>query len=317
MYVLLLGYSSIAQRRVIPALEAIKQVESFDIASKSYHQKRPLKSKKNLRIFSDYIEALEKSEANVVYISTINSLHEMLAQAALESGRHVIVDKPAFLTLSATKRIIALAKTQRLGVAETTVFMHHPQFTFLKSLTDQFSPLKRIISSFTMPPFPASNYRLDPDLGGGALHDLGPYVAATSRFFFNSPPKFLSLRVLNRDKKTNADIAFSMIADFGLERSLIGSFGFDTEYTNSLKLLFSNCCIKVDRIFSTPPDFKNQIQVQHKNQIKYHKTKSGDSFELMLSQILDGFASSQYEIFFSWMTADSAFREKLLEETKR
>ena len=292
MKILLLGYSSIAQRRIIPALTKLKNIESIDIGSRTLlREKMILKRNKIKNIFHGYKESLDKSSADVVYISTINTLHEQLALSSIMSERHVIVDKPAFLTLASTKKVVQLARKKNLGVAETTVFSFHPQFTLLKTLAKKFAPIKRIIATFTMPPFPRENYRWNKELGGGALNDLSPYVATLAREFMVGSPKFMSVRKLNSDFETKVDTAFSILADFGKNQSLIGSFGFDSEYLNAITLLGPNCCLQSERIFSTPPNLKTKIKLRHKNEETLYMSDASDSFSLMLEDILSLFAT--------------------------
>src|ERR1700712_5987019 len=98
MNVLLLGYSSIAQRRVVPALAAIGAVAGIDIASVS---KTPAAGwPKAGTHYRDYDEALARSGADLVYISLPNSMHDAWIAACLAAGKHVVVDKPATLTLA-------------------------------------------------------------------------------------------------------------------------------------------------------------------------------------------------------------------------
>ncbi len=316
MHILVLGYSSIAQRRVLPALEKIETIKSVDIASLSSHDIKLSRNSKILRTFDNYEKAIKLSTASIIYISTINSLHEKLALLSLKSGRHVIVDKPAFLSLKTTENIIKVANNEKLGVAETTVFPSHPQFKMLTDLARRFSPIERIVATFTMPPFERTNYRWRPELGGGALNDLGPYAAAIARIFFTEHPDYLSLRVLNRDPETNIDTAFSLMADFGNRRSLIGTFGFDSEYTNSLLLFGPNCSLKAERIFSTPPELQNTIVLNHNNKIKNYASIPGDTFALMLNNILNEFSIRKFDLFSELMLKDAMFRNIMTKQAK-
>ena len=78
MKILILGYSDLVNRKIIPTLKKFKYVR-YDIASKSV-------SKKNIGQeiwFDDYNEAIEKSDANIVYISLVNSLHYKFALHSL------------------------------------------------------------------------------------------------------------------------------------------------------------------------------------------------------------------------------------------
>ena len=59
------------------------------------------------------------------------------------------------------------------------------------------------------------------------------------------------------------------------EDPLMGTFGFDTEYRNSILALGPNLSLSMERAFSTPPDFKNRIKVRCANQPKTVFTTSG------------------------------------------
>ena len=127
MRLLILGYSSIARRRVIPAAAKVEAISEISIASKS----RPEPGEgwpKRGRFFSDYDTALRESDSDAVYLSLPNAMHEHLALTALSAGKHVLVDKPAMVTQEACER--GVKEARRLGrlLAEAIVFSYHPLF---------------------------------------------------------------------------------------------------------------------------------------------------------------------------------------------
>ena len=101
---LLLGYSSIARKRIINVF--LKNKIEFSVASKSFN--KDIDGAK--KIFLDYNDALLNSGANIVYISLPNSLHFNFAKKALSLGYHVIVDKPMCYKLIESRQLIKLAK---------------------------------------------------------------------------------------------------------------------------------------------------------------------------------------------------------------
>ena len=72
MKILILGYSDIAQRKVIPAIQKLSSVKEFEVASLS---KKIPKLEKLSFTFSDYDYAVKNSNADLVYISLPNHLH--------------------------------------------------------------------------------------------------------------------------------------------------------------------------------------------------------------------------------------------------
>src|SRR5512140_2848652 len=109
MRLLILVYSSIAQRRVIPAAARIEAIDEISIASKS----RPEPDQgwpKRGRFFADYDAALRQSHADIVYLSLPNAMHEDWVLASLDCGKHVLVDKPAMITREGCERGVTQAR---------------------------------------------------------------------------------------------------------------------------------------------------------------------------------------------------------------
>ena len=82
MKVLLIGYSTIAKNRIISSFEEENRITQIEIASKSQIDIN-IKSNKIGKIYQGYNEAISQSDADLVYISTINSNHFKLAENAL------------------------------------------------------------------------------------------------------------------------------------------------------------------------------------------------------------------------------------------
>src|SRR5207248_10888592 len=119
----------------------------------------------------------------------VNGEHLRWAQRALGQGRHVVVDKPAFLGLEQADRMLELAAKQGVCLAEATVFAYHPQVEFIRQ---QFrvadSAPCHVTATFSFPSMDPDNFRYRRALGGGALWDLGPYAAAVGRVFLDDEP---------------------------------------------------------------------------------------------------------------------------------
>src|SRR5882757_10539331 len=140
MRLLILGYSSIVQRRVIPAAAKVDAIGEISIASKSRAEPSEGWPKRG-RFFADYDIALRESQADLVYVSLPNAMHEHWVLAALASGKHVLVDKPAMTTLEACERGVKQARSGGRMLAEATVFDYHPHFEALKGFLAERGPL--------------------------------------------------------------------------------------------------------------------------------------------------------------------------------
>src|SRR5438046_8291042 len=121
MDVLILGHSSIAQRRVVPALSTLSGFGRIDVATRKAAGGVPFEWPYG-DVYGDYKKALHESAAQLVYVSLVNSEHARWTEEAINAGRHVVVDKPAFLGVQGTERMLELADRRGVCVAEATVW---------------------------------------------------------------------------------------------------------------------------------------------------------------------------------------------------
>lgn len=302
MKVLLLGYSDIARRRVLPALHRIG-VNAVDIASVSAGvlgwpgQSPP-------RRFFDYQTALTESDAEVVYVSTINNLHAELAMTALQRGFHVILDKPAFLSLDEASAAAELADAKRLCLAESTVYGYHPRYEILRHAFEQaHSCITRIVAVFSMPPRPIGNFRYSAVLGGGALWDLGPYAISPGRLFFKAAASEICGTCSPSDLEVES--AFNVIATYSGGRSLVGTFGFTTGYMNRIDFMGPEITVTVDRAFSTPPDMTTELIIRREDHIERITAPPADTFALFLDDVARAISSGNHSHFAQSLLGDA------------
>lgn len=306
MNVLLLGFSSIAQRRVIPALAAIDQVRSVDIASIG---KAPSSVLPKLRTcYRDYAEAISGSDADTIYISLPNSMHVEWITKGLAAGKHIIVDKPATLTLDSARTLVAEAERRDLLLAEAIVFDYHPQFDAMRTFVQEHGALTHIHAEFIIPPMPTANFRNFRALGGGCLLDMGPYAAAIARRFGSTASSLAAFAAPASDR-LDVDVGFSIAVRFANGVRYTGHFSFESEYQNRLTLVANRGSLIVERIFSPPADLEPVWQVRESNQTKERHTPAADVFRSFLEAAFEAIQSSgERGRFLSNLMADAIFR---------
>lgn len=312
MDILILGFSNIVKRRVLPALVDLGSVSRIDIASMHGVDRAQLPATWKGDLYDDYATALKNSNARLVYISLINSLHEQWAESALLERKHVIIDKPALLSLAATRRLLTIASKLDVCLAEATVFNCHPQFDTILGMQNDASRFTRVITAFSFPPFAPTDFRNYPELGGGALLDLGPYAAATSRLFFSDAPSNIVCRINSRHPETNVETAFSILADFPDGGSYAGHFGFDTEYINRLMAFGPGISVTMDRAYTTPPDLENRIDIKQANKSITTTASACDTFIRFFKYAIDCIECHDWRSLADAMLQDAAFRDQLL-----
>jgi predicted dehydrogenase len=278
---LVFGASDIFVRRVLPGLAALG-VTGLDVVSRS--GRRPAIAALPVVWLDDPARALACSPAGIVYVSTENSRHAPLALAALASGRHVVVDKPAFLDLADAEGAANLAAKKNLVLAEATVWADHPRpAAALSAFAAAGSSPARLSAVFSFPPLPAGNFRHRSDCGGGALYDLGAYAASPGRVFFKAEPEQVSCRILSRGPEV--DTAFVCQMTYPGGKSFTGTFGFDTGYVNRLDILGPSLAATLDRAFTPPPNAALALDLNAPTGQTSQTTPPADAFACFFQRV--------------------------------
>jgi dTDP-3,4-didehydro-2,6-dideoxy-alpha-D-glucose 3-reductase len=304
---LVLGGSRIAERRVIPALVAGGRVGRIHVASLRGRQ-LPVPRRLAGSTFTSYNEALESIPSrSTVYVSLPNAMHHEWATRALTRGMHVIVDKPSTLRLADAEQIATQAESDGLFLAEASVWMCHPQVTCALGAFAAAGDVPRNASaSFSFPTLPASDFRNDPTLGGGAIEDVGPYALTCCRVLLGDHAEEIVARVTATHPATGVPLTFSLLAGWGDGRSLVGQFGFSGPYRNVVRVAGGWTAVTIQRAFSTPPELECVLQIQNRDDHMEAQVAPADSFRIFLDQALDSIRSGNH----------SAHRDLLLDDAR-
>ena len=309
MRLLILGYSSIVERRVMPAAAKVAAIDEISIASKS--RPRPGHWPKQGLFFDDYEAALRGSDCDLVYLSLPNALHERWIMAALAAGKHVVVDKPAMMTLAGSERVVAEARRLNRLVAEATVFGHHPQFETLASFMVETGPLTQAVAQFIIPPLPIGNFRNHAELGGGCLLDMGPYAAATMRILGGDGISDVTALAGGRHPETGVDMGFSVLARLGNGGTFSGQFSFEGEYQNRLLVVGRSGSVLIERVFTPPADHRMEWRRRVRNVDDIVTFDPADTFARFLEAVISAIAGGNHESFHRELLSDARCREMI------
>ena len=164
-------------RLVIPAIRASDRSEVAAVASRDGARGQAYAATWNIpRVYTSYDELLA-AELDVIYVSLPNSLHVPWTLRALAAGRHVLCEKPLALTPDDVRRVAQAAAAERRVVFDGFMYRHHAQSRRIAELIagGAIGTLRSLTGGFTYMQNREHDVRLDPDLGGGALWDVGCY----------------------------------------------------------------------------------------------------------------------------------------------
>jgi predicted dehydrogenase len=309
MRLLILGFSSIAERRVIPAAAKVAAIDEISIASKSRPQ--PHAWPKVGRFFRDYEAALREADSDLVYLSLPNAMHEHWVMTALGARKHVIVDKPAMMTPQASRRAVEEARRINRVLAEATVFGYHPQFEALTDFLAENGPLTHVNAQFIIPPLPIDNFRNHGELGGGCLLDMGPYAAGMMRMLGGGPPSQVTALAGGRHQQTAVNTGFSALARLANGGIFSGQFSFEGEYQNRLLVVARSGSVIIERVFSPPADFRMEWRRRVRNVESVVTFDVADTFAQFLETVVSAIEGGDHERLHRDLTADAECRAQI------
>lgn len=171
-----LGASWVASTALVPAVAAASNASLFAVASRDPERSQKLNPTK---VHATYEDLIADPDVDAVYISLANHLHLEWAIKALNSGKHVLCEKPLATSHAEAKLMADAAAANDKLLVEAVWTRWHPRFERMVELVrgGDTGPLKNIDSAFTFTNTFTENYRLVPEMGGGSLLDVGPYQA--------------------------------------------------------------------------------------------------------------------------------------------
>ena len=193
-----LSSAKIGRTKVIPAIQSSLFGEVVAIASRT--QASADKVAKELGIkhaYASYEELLADPNVDAIYNPLPNHLHVPWSINAIKAGKHVLCEKPLGLNAADVEKLIQVAQQHpHIKVMEAFMYRFHPQWQTAKHLVQNGSigQVRSIHSHFAYNNHELDNIRNIPELGGGALMDIGCYCISLARFIYDEEP----LRVLGQ-----------------------------------------------------------------------------------------------------------------------
>lgn len=180
---------------------------------------------KTLCAYDEVDDLFASGEIDAVYIGLPNSLHKDYTVRAADAGLHVLCEKPMAVTPEECEEMIAATKRNRvkLMIAYRLHFERANLEAVQLARSGKLGDLRYFTSQFSQQ-VAQGNIRLDKDLGGGPLYDIGIYCINAARALFAAEPiEVLATQVTHRDARfREVPETVSVVMKFPKDR--VGSF---------------------------------------------------------------------------------------------
>jgi predicted dehydrogenase len=196
----LVGYGMAGRTLHAPLIQASAGLELTAVVSRN--TERVLGDLPDVEVMSRLEYLLERDDIDLVVIATPNDAHFANAGAALDAGKHVVVDKPFTITLAEARQL----ETQASAAKRLLSVFHNRRwdsdFLTFKAMFEA-GTLGRIVSLESrfdrFRPNVTDHWRDQRQPGGGIWHDLGPHLLDQARALFGMPREILLDLVNMRD----------------------------------------------------------------------------------------------------------------------
>ncbi|MDY0150886.1 MAG: Gfo/Idh/MocA family oxidoreductase [Candidatus Cloacimonas sp.] len=247
------GYQT--QKNMAPAMAKCENTEIQGFVDLEASKADNMASEYGVQAYPKLDAMLSDKSIEAVYIATPISTHEELCTKAAQAGKHILCEKSLALNPLQDKKIRDYCAKSGVYLMEGLMYQFHSQHQFVRDMITkgEIGEPRVFYAWFGFPPFPSGDFRMQKQLGGGALLDAGAYVIHAAKNFFGSEP-ISEHRVLHHDKN-GLDMHGSILMDFGDNQTAQLSFGMNNSYKNSYSIWGTKGEITVLRAFSIPEHY--------------------------------------------------------------
>jgi predicted dehydrogenase len=183
-------------------------------------------------------------------------MHAADATLALEAGKHVLVEKSFTVNAAEARAVTELARERGLVVLEAMWTRWLPHMARIREIISAgtLGEVRTLIADHTqkLPTDPAHRIQ-NPDLGGGALLDLGIYPVSFAWDLFGAPT---TIQANAAKTATGVDRQTAMVFSYGDGQQALMQCALDTQGPNQAVILGTEARIEIDGIWYCPTTFR-------------------------------------------------------------
>ncbi|MBR9987341.1 MAG: Gfo/Idh/MocA family oxidoreductase [Desulfosarcina sp.] len=192
----IMGNATIARKCVIGAIQKSRNGSVRALASRSPEKARDVAGQHGIpNLYGSYQALLDDPAVTAVYIPLPNHLHGPWTLNALAAGKHVLCEKPLACNAKEAEAMAAAAQKADRLLMEAFMYRFHPRSRRIKQMVEQgeigATRLVRAAFCYLMAAEVLQSgviARLQVEMGGGALLDVGCYGVSVARWLMNAEP---------------------------------------------------------------------------------------------------------------------------------
>jgi D-xylose 1-dehydrogenase (NADP+, D-xylono-1,5-lactone-forming) len=234
--------------RFLPGARRSAAIEVVAIGSRDLERaRRDAAARAIPTAHGSYAALLADSGVDAVYICLPNSMHHDWTMRSLAAGKHVVCEKPYSTDAREVDEAHDLAEARGLVLTEGFMWRHGPHATRFAEELPRVGALRTIRSTFSFVIDSEDDIRLNRELAGGSLMDVGTYCVSAARLLAGREP--VAAIGVAWPAVSGVDERFSGILDFGDGLVATLTSGFRSRHS-SIEAIGADASLRLDDPFA-------------------------------------------------------------------
>jgi len=202
--------------------------------------------------YGSYEALVADPDVDVVYVATPHPSHVADATLALEAGKHVLLEKPYTINAAEARVVADLAHDRGLVVLEAMWTRWMPHMIRLREIiaAGTLGDVRTVLVDHDQKLSQDPAHRLqNPDLGGGALLDLGIYPISFAWDVLGAPT---TVHAISSPTATGVDRQTAILFGYGDGQQAVMHTALDTLGPNKAAVIGTDARVEIDSVWYTP-----------------------------------------------------------------
>lgn len=248
----IIGTGTIANN-FVKGLSALPNAQLYAVASRTKEKAEAFgKQYGAVKCYGSYEELVKDSEVDVVYIATPNTAHKENAMLCINNGKPVLCEKPFTINAKEAEEVVNLARDKKVFLMEAMWSRFFPVMEQVRKWLkeDAIGELRMITADFGFRrtgPVILEDRKVNPNLGGGALLDVGIYPIAFSSMIFGDTPK--TITGVTSKCETGVDEQSAMLLGYDGGKISVLSCAINTQTPKEARIIGNKGSIYIPEFF--------------------------------------------------------------------
>jgi predicted dehydrogenase len=244
-----IGTANIARAALLPAIGKSDH-RVLAIASRDQDRAESVAEEFDVpRAYGSYEALLADDDLDAVYNPLPNGLHAEWTKRAADAGLDVLCEKPLGVDATEAREMGAYCEEHGVTLMEAFMYRYHPRTERVAEIVaEELDEIRGMQATFQFPlRGRPDDVRLNPDLAGGSLMDVGCYAVNATRLLLGEPDAVYARTADTRDSGVDTHVTGLLEYDDGVTAQVSASF--DTQDTQRYRVEATNGWLAVDPAF--------------------------------------------------------------------